>query len=294
MMKAAVKKLFGGLNLTWPKLILFAVLAGVYTGLINQVPFLYDTSFRDIAITFDRWILFGILIIMNSKSNLDSGLKCFVFFLISQPLVYLSEVPFLGWQVMVYYKNWILWTILTFPMGFIGYYMKKDKWWGLAILSPMLVLVAFHYGQYLSDMLFSFPHHLYSVIFCVVTMLLYVVCIFHEKRTRIAGLIIVAVLIVAMTIAVFIQPPVYSTDILLSAEDPSEGVVFDDTYTAHFTDDSFGTLSIRYEDAIECYMVHAELRKQGKAEVVLESPDGEVARYDIEIGKSTYEITPKN
>ena len=101
MMKTAVKKLFGGLNLTWPKLILFAVIAGVYTGLINQVPFLYDTSFRDIAITFDRWILFGILIIMNSKSNLDSGLKCFVFFLISQPLVYLSEVPFLGWQVMV-------------------------------------------------------------------------------------------------------------------------------------------------------------------------------------------------
>lgn len=41
-------------------------------------------------------------------------------------------------------------------------------------------------------------------------------------------------------------------------------------------------------------MVHAELRKQGKAEVVLESPDGEVARYDIEIGRSTYEITPKN
>ena len=117
---------------------------------------------------------------------------------------------------------------------------------------------------------------------------------FFRNRRAVAGLIIVAVLIVAMTISVFIQPPVYSTDILLSAEDPSEGVVFDNTYTAHFTDDSFGTLSIRYEDAIECYMVHAELRKQGKAEVVLESPDGEVARYDIEIGSSTYEITPKN
>ena len=289
-----LKKLFGGLNMTWWKLILFAVIAGVYTGLINQVPFLHDTSLTDPAIFFDRWVLCGILIIMNAKSNLDSGLKCFVFFLISQPLIYLVEVPFLGWSVMGYYRNWILWTILTFPMGFVGYYMKKDKWWGLLILMPMLVLLAFHYGGYLGQTFFSFPRHLYSAIFCAATMLIYPVAIFSEKRVRIAGVVISAVMIIALTIWTIIQPPVYSTDILLSAEDPSEGVVFDDTYTAHFTDDSFGTLSIRYEDAIECYMVHAELRKQGKAEVVLESPDGEVARYDIEIGSSTYEITPKN
>ena len=135
-----LKKLFGGINLTWPKLIIFAVAIGVYTGLINQVPFLYDTSLRDSAIYFDRWVLFGILIIMNSKSNIDSALKCFVFFLISQPLIYLVEVPFLGWSVMQYYRNWILWTILTLPMGFIGYYMKKDRPWGLIILVPMLLL----------------------------------------------------------------------------------------------------------------------------------------------------------
>ena len=90
-----IKKLFGGINLTWPKLIIFAVAAGVYTGLINQVPFLLDTSLRDIAIMYECWVLFGIIIIMNSKSALDSALKCFVFFLISQPLVYLTEVPFL-------------------------------------------------------------------------------------------------------------------------------------------------------------------------------------------------------
>ena len=67
-----LKKIFGGINLTWPKLIIFAVAIGVYTGLINQVPFLYDTSLRDPAIFFDRWVLFGILIIMNSKSNVSA------------------------------------------------------------------------------------------------------------------------------------------------------------------------------------------------------------------------------
>ena len=197
-----LKKLFGGLNMTWPKLILFAVIAGVYTGLINQVPFLHDTSLTDPAIYFDRWVLCGILIIMNAKSNLDSALKCFVFFLISQPLIYLVEVPFLGWTVMGYYRNWILWTILTFPMGFVGYFMKKDKWWGLLILMPMLVLLAGHYGGYLGQTVFSFPRHLYSAIFCAATMLIYPVAIFSEKRVRIAGVVISAVLIAAIWAAV--------------------------------------------------------------------------------------------
>ena len=155
-----IKMRCGGINWTWRKLVSCAVAAGVYTGLINQVPFLLDTSMRDIAIAYECWVLFGIIIIMISKSALDSALKCFVFFLISQPLVYLTEVPFLGPGILDYYRLWILPTILTFPMGFVGYYMKKDKWWGLLILSPILLLLGFHYSEYLNRTIFSFPHHL--------------------------------------------------------------------------------------------------------------------------------------
>ena len=287
-----IKKLFGGIDLTWVKLIVFAVIAGVYTGLINQVPFLADTSFTYLAVYFDRWVLFGILIIMNSKSNLDSALKCFVFFLISQPLVYLVEVPFLGWQVMGYYRNWIIWTVLTLPMGFIGYYMKKDKWWGLLILAPMLVLVGVHYKLYLDQTVFSFPRHLYSVIFCAATMLLYALCIFKDKRIRMAGVIISGVLRGAMSVRVVVPPRVYSTDVLISSDDP-DGVVFDDTYRAYFTDPSYGDLTMRYEDALECWIVHGDLRKAGKAEVVLEAPDGKAVRYDIDIRRSSYDIVQK-
>lgn len=287
-----LKKLFGGLDLTWPRLILFAVIAGVYTGLINQVPFLHDTSFSDIAIFFDRWVLFGILIIMNAKSNLDSALKCFVFFLISQPLVYLVEVPFLGWQIFGYYRNWILWTILTFPMGYIGYFMKKDKWWGLLILSPMLVLLAVHYKTYLGQAIFFFPRHLYSAVFCAVTMLLYAFCIFRDKRIRIAGMIIGAVLLVTMTVWAMAKPPVYSTDILFSSDEP-DGVKFDSSYNAYFVDESYGTMTIRYDDAIETYLVHADMRKGGRTEFVLEAPNGKTLRYDIDIKQTTYEIAPK-
>ena len=286
-----LKKLFGGLNMTWPKLILFAVIAGVYTGLINQVPFLHDTSLTDPAIYFDRWILCGILIIMNAKSNLDSALKCFVFFLISQPLIYLVEVPFLGWSVFGYYRNWILWTILTFPMGFVGYYMKKNKWWGLLIILPMIGLLAFQYKMYFDQTLYSFPRHLYSTIFCAVTMLLYAPVIFSEKRVRIVGAVISAVLIISMTIWSLALPSVYSTDVLIS--DGEQGAVFDDTYQARFADSSYGTLTIRYEDAIDAYMVHADMRKQGQTEIILEAPDGTEKHYAIDIGQSTFEVQAK-
>lgn len=179
-----MRKLFGGINLTWPKLIIFAVIAGLYTGLMAYLPQTKDTSFADITISFEVWVFIGTLIIMNSKSNLDSALKCFVFFLISQPLVYLVQVPFsaMGWGIMSYYKNWILWTILTLPMGYIGYYLKKDKWWGLFILVPVMLFVGFHYSGFLSEAITFFPNHLLSAIFCAVTIILYSLFIFKDKK----------------------------------------------------------------------------------------------------------------
>ena len=32
-------------------------------------------------------------------------------------------------------------AVACLPMGFIGYYMKKDKWWSLLILIPILVFL---------------------------------------------------------------------------------------------------------------------------------------------------------
>lgn len=86
-----MKKIFGGINLTWPKVIIMAIVLGIYTAIMAMLPIVNDTSFSDLTVTFEVWILFGIFIIMNSKSPKDSAFKCFVFFLISQPLVYLIQ-----------------------------------------------------------------------------------------------------------------------------------------------------------------------------------------------------------
>ena len=80
-----MKKIFGNINLTWIKVIILAIIAGVFTAAMAIIPEVKDTSFSDLTVTFEVWVLLGIFIIMNSKSAIDSALKCFVFFLISQP-----------------------------------------------------------------------------------------------------------------------------------------------------------------------------------------------------------------
>ncbi len=123
-----MKLLFGDINLTWQKLIIYAIITAIYTAIMATIPITKDTSFRDIAATLEWWILFGVIIICNSKSPIDSALKCFVFFLVSQPLIYLFQVPFSwqGWHLFSYYKYWFIITLLTIPMSYIGYYTKKD------------------------------------------------------------------------------------------------------------------------------------------------------------------------
>ena len=209
-MTKALKKLFGGINLTWPKLIIAAVVAGAFTALMALIPALHYTSFHTITVSFEVWILFGILIIMNSQSNLDSALKCFVFFLISQPLVYLIQVPFsqLGWTLFGYYRTWFIWTLLCFPMGFVGYWMKKGKWWGYLILLPMIALTGFSYLGYFSDFQFAMPRYILVVLFCACAMVLYPAAIFEDKRIKAVGAAISGAAVVAITVVCLLNPPV--------------------------------------------------------------------------------------
>ena len=283
-----VEKLFGGINLTWRRLIVSAVIIGIYCALMAIIPFFEYTSFHTIVVTFEVWIFFGIIIIMNSKSNMDAALKCFVFFLISQPIVYLLQVPFSyqGWNLFRYYKYWFIWTVLCLPMGYIGYYMKKDKWWGYFILFPMILLVAEEYGRYLSCFMFSYPKYLLICLFCIVTMIIYPLYIFHNQKIRMFGVVINGILIVIMTVVCIINPPVYSTDVLVSGNKYQ----FDDTYHVYLKDKQYGNLGIKYLDSIESYIVHAEFKKEGKTEFVLESPDGNKIIFKIHIKRDSYTI----
>ena len=287
-----VKKLFGGIDLNWKKLIIFAIIAGVYTGVMAMLPITDNTSFEDISISFEVWILFGILIIMNSKSAKDSALKCFIFFLISQPLVYLiQDIINHSNLFLTYYRFWIVWTICTIPMGFIGYFMKKDKWWGLAILTPMLIFLGIHYSGFLRQTLYYFPYHLLSTLFCVVTLLLYPICIFNDKKIKIAGITISILIILAMTIIAFLNNTVYNTTVLVNGGDA--GAVFDESYNVYLEDSKYGKVYIEYDEALEDYKINAEFTRAGKTNLILEDSNGNKTVFEIDIKSNSYDINKK-
>ena len=290
-----LKKLFGGLDLTWGKVILFAVIAGVYTGVMAMIPALEDTSFQDITTTFECWILFGILLIVNGKSPLDAALKTFVFFLVSQPLVFLVQAPFheLGFGIFVYYRPWFIWTLFTFPMAFIGYYMKKNKWWGLLILGPMLLFLGYHYLTYVGEAVHFFPNHLLTSVFCALTLLIYPVYIFREnKKVRTAGLILSVVILLAASVYGVLdkRSHTYDTSLLLSGSETT-GIEYDDTYRVYLEDEAYGTVRIGYEEALQGYLIYASFTKTGDTVLVLESPDGQQYRYDLTVQRSSYTVT---
>ena len=283
-----MKKIFGGINLTWKKLIICAVIIGIAVGLLNSVPALFDTTVTDIATYFDFWILCGIFIIMNSKSNKDSALKCFIFFLISQPLIYLCEVPFkdLGWGLFVYYKPWFIWTLLCLPMGFIGYYIKKDKWYGLLILLPIMLLLGTGLSATIINVKYSFPKHLINTLFVIASLIIYPLALFNNKKLRIIGLTINIIIMIIFGFRPITTPSTYDTMLKCS----SETLVYDDTYKAYLEDSSYGDLSIKYVENIESYCINASFKKPGDTKIVLEDPNGKKQYFKIHIGKMTYSI----
>ncbi len=290
-----MKKIFGKLNLTWKSIIISAIILGVYTGIMAILPIAKETSFADISISFEWWILFGTLIIINSKSPKEAALKCFVFFLISQPLVYLTEAPFHkdGLSLFRYYPEWFKWTLLTLPMGYIGYYLKKDKWWGLFILTPIIIFLGFHYSGFLNNLLTYPPHHLLSAIYCVAVMIIFPLYIYKSKKLKIIGTIISIIAIITFTILAFTNGKNYYNTTLFFGDENSYNVQFDNTYKAYFKDESYGDLTIVYDEQFEAYKLNAEFKKTGKTEFTLESPDKEKYTFVIVIKEHSYDLEKK-
>ena len=177
-------------------------------------------------------------------------------------------------------------------MGFIGWYMKKDKWWGLPILTPMLVLLGYHFGQYLEMTIFSFPRHMLTTMFCGITMILYPLAIFRNRKIKIAGILIGIIILIVFACLTLLQSKGYDTYILTNGG--SDGAVFDDSYKVYLEDESFGKVDIRFvEQGLNDWVVHAIFNKAGNTEVILESPGGEKTSFDIKVDRNTYTINKK-
>ncbi len=195
-----IKEKINNINMTWKKVIIFAIIIGIYTGIVMLLPFLNKTSFQDIGISYEMWVLFAVIIVVNCKNGIDAMIKCFVFFLISQPIIYIVEILFgnLSFEMgLYYYKSiWLPVTFLTLPGGVIAYYCKKQNVLGSIILGLGNTILSILGFCYVINVITEYPYHLLSAVFCFSTIFLISNCIQEKKKNKIIACIIPFVLLI--------------------------------------------------------------------------------------------------
>lgn len=178
-----INKIFGGIKIPWKFLLPFAVIIGVYTGFVLTVPAFQNTSIRDIGSGFEWWIFFAMVIISNSETPKESAAKTFIFFLISQPIVFLVQPN--GIELFQrYYFDWFIYTLFTFPMAWIGWYTRKEKIFAPFILSFVLIYLTDHFISYVNQ------QHIFSAIFCIVLFIALVLGTMKNRKLKIIAAIL--------------------------------------------------------------------------------------------------------
>ena len=290
-LRRAAERVFGGFNMSWPAVIIFAVAAAVATAIVLILPVFDNTSFREMGVYFEAWIFFAVFIMVNCKKPLESALKTFVFFLISQPLIYLIQVPFsdMGWGLFGYYRLWFILTLCTFPAAYVGWYIKKGNWLSLLIITPANLALAYMGFAYIkSHLIPDFPNHLISVLFCFGQIVLYLLVLFRGWRQRLAG---AAAVILLVVILILTASSIDTGAQVLLPGDPAP--VLSEQATVRMEDDSYGEAALSFSDGEAYLEVH--MIKYGSVRLIVTDGDKEyyyLAEAVTEKGTTFVEITP--
>ena len=283
-------KLYGGLSMTWPAVLLFAVGAAGLTALFLILPVFKNTSFERVGVHLEAWIFFAVLIMANCRKPLEAAAKTFVFFLVSQPLIYLLQVPFswLGWGLFRYYKFWFILTLCTFPAAYIGWYIKKRNWLSLIILLPVMCLLAYMCKDGIKHVIYSFPNLLIMVLFCIAQVLLYLYVFTEKVSQKLVGALVPAVFVAVMLLLP--QNVDFSTSQFLPdspALTENAVAAADDTGIADIAVNGTG------EDSTVLIRAHA----YGATSFTVKDGENEyryhIRIYEDELGTSRIEITPE-
>lgn len=291
IIKRLTEKLYGGLKMNWLTVILFAAGTAVLTAVFLIVPIFENTSFERMGVTFEAWIFFAIIIMANCKTPLDSAVKTFVFFLISQPLIYLLQVPFssMGWGLFGYYRIWFIWTIATFPMAFVGWYIKRKNWISLLILAPILFSLTNDYIGGFQHAWKHFPYMIVMAVFCLGQVLIYLYTFTENVWQKFLGFVIP---LAAIIIMLLVRP---SVDISGTEFLPDNPIL---TESATVVVEDGENISISIESTGQDSVIRVQAKKLGSTGFVIQDGDNEY-RYTVEIyeddaGYNQIRITPEN
>lgn len=288
-LRRSADRLFGGLSMRWPVVLLFAVGAAALAAFFLIVPVFRNTSFERMGVTFEAWIFFAVLIMTNCKKPLEAAVKTFVFFLVSQPLIYLFQVPFsdMGWSLFGYYGYWFVWTLLTFPMAFVGWYITKRNWLSLLILAPILCFLSYCSVTGFRHAALHFPRMLVMALFCLGQMLLYLYAFTDKLWQKLLGLFVP---LAAALILLLARPQVQLNGMHFLPDDPvlteQAAVTVEDPAFASVSVESFGSDS----------MIRVQAEKIGETAFTIR--DGEntyrytLIIYEDDAGNAQVEIVP--
>ena len=151
-----------------------------------------------------------------------------------------------------------------------------------------IVFLGFHYSGFLRELIFLFPSHLLSAIFCVVTIIIYPLFIFKNRKIKNIGIVLGIIIVLVFTIITIVKPKVY--DIQFFGGDNYQVKKTDKVY---LKDKKYGEARIKYESGLDEYCVDMSFVRGGKTEFVIVSKDGKKREYTIKIYTSKYDINEK-
>jgi hypothetical protein len=276
-------KIFGGLNMSWLTVIIFAIVTAVITAVFLIVPAFKGTSFEMMGVYLEAWILFAVIIMSNCKKPLESALKVFVFFLISQPLIYLIQVPFaeMGWGLFGYYRYWFMLTLGTFPVAFVGWFITKKNWLSAIIFSPIIAYLAFTAYGYGVQCYERFPKMLVATLFCAVQVIVYIAYFFSGRLRKVFGLVVV---IAAIVFCVFKTSSVNINSTVFLPE----GIVL--TEEASIVDSEADGINVSLESTGDDSMIRVQTEQYGSREFTV-TDSGKEYRFYLNVYKDDEGVT---
>lgn len=203
-----IKKLFGNFEMTWKRLIIFSVICGIYTAAVLLMPALKDNALREIGVGYECWFLLAIFVVSNCRDYKDAAIKCFVFFLISQPLVYILESIILKDNLLKqYYLPWFIKTLLTLPGGAVAYQIKRKDLLGsviLAVAGSCVSAIGIFYFIY-SIRNHNISYTIYGIVLIICVIILGLIFCDIKKNRIVYYAIVAAVTVIFSIYLIFIK-----------------------------------------------------------------------------------------